>query len=113
MAIYGQNEDQFNTRFMFRVGDQNTAQILSATLGQVETLEVQESLSFGANTIRDGVNLNTLEKKHNLVMPTEIIKLPNLACFVKLAGNCPITKLTFKYHNPLSKNLAFQKKSNS
>jgi type IV conjugative transfer system coupling protein TraD len=116
MAIYGQNEalsllDQFNTRFMFRVGDQNTAQILSATLGQVETLEVQESLSFGANTIRDGVNLNTLEKKHNLVMPTEIMKLPNLSCFVKLAGNCPITKLTFKYHKPFSKTPAFQKKS--
>jgi len=110
--IYGHNEahdllDQFNTRFVFRVGDQETAQITANMLGEQELREAQESLSYGANTMRDGVNINTIERKNLLVMPTEIMNLPNLSCYVKLAGNWPITSVKLKYHERSSKSKNF------
>ncbi len=100
--IYGRNEandllDQFNSRFIFRVGDQETAQIAANILGEQESKQMQESLSYGANTMRDGVNINTIERKNLLVMPTEIMNLPNLSCYAKLAGNWHVTKIKLKH----------------
>ena len=114
-AIYGQSQalnllDQFSSRFIFRVGDIQTAQITSSMLGEVETIETQQSVSFGANTMRDGVNLNTLDKRRNLILPTEIMNLSNLTCFVKLAGNWPITKLTMQHNKTEIKNSILIKK---
>ena len=62
--------DQFNSRFIFRVGDQETAQIAANILGEQESKQMQEFLSYGANTMWDSVNINTLERKNLLVMPT-------------------------------------------
>ena len=62
-------------------------------LGEQEIIETQENLSYDANSMRDGVNMNHLERRKLLVMPSEIMNLPDLTCYVKLAGNFPITKL--------------------
>lgn len=106
MHIYGHNEaldllDQFNTKFIFRVGDPKTASIAASMLGEQETSESRESLSYGANSMRDGVNINTIERRQQLVIPTEVMSLPNLSCYVKLAGNWPVTKLSMKYHKKI------------
>ncbi|WP_231965908.1 type IV secretion system DNA-binding domain-containing protein [Orientia tsutsugamushi] len=50
-------------------------------------------------TMRDGVNMNNVERKKLLVMPSEIMNLPDLTCYVKLAGNFPIIKLTMQLQN--------------
>ena len=102
-TIYQHNEalallDQFNSRFIFRVGDDDTANINSRMLGIRESKENMESLSYGANTIRDGVNINTIERQTPLVLPTEITLLKSLECYVKLAGSWPITKLSMDYN---------------
>ena len=102
--LYGQSGalnllDQFNSRFIFRVSDQEIARITSRMLGEYEMRESQESLSYGANTIRDGVNINTIEKKNQLVLPSEISTLRSLQCYVRLPGSWPITKLSMQYHN--------------
>ncbi|KJV54963.1 type IV secretory system Conjugative DNA transfer family protein [Orientia chuto str. Dubai] len=88
--------DLFNSKFIFRVSDQQTAYKSALTLGEEEIIETQENLSYGSNTMRDGVNIHTIERKKLLVMPSEIMNLPNLTCYVKLAGNFPITKLKMK-----------------
>ena len=115
MHIYGGNEaldllDQFNTKFIFRVGDPKTAQIAAQMLGEQETREDRESLSYGAHAMRDGVNINTIERRQDLVIPTEVMNLPNLTCFAKLAGNWPVTKLTMQYHKVLENNIRFLSK---
>ena len=102
--LYGQSGalnllDQFNSRFIFRVSDQEIARITSKMLGEYEMRERQESLSYGANTIRDGVNINTIEKRNQLVLPSEISTLRSLQCYVRLPGSWPITKLSMQYHN--------------
>lgn len=91
--------DLFNSKFIFRVGDQQTAHRSAMMLGEQEIRRIQESLSYGANTIRDGVNINTIEQKKMQVLPAEIMSLPNLSCFVKLAGHYPISKLKMKWQN--------------
>jgi type IV conjugative transfer system coupling protein TraD len=88
--------DMFNSRFFFKVGDQRTAEYVSKTLGEREILETQETLSYGANSMRDGVNINSVERVRPLVMPTEILNLPTRTCYVKLAENFPITKLNMQ-----------------
>ena len=89
--------DLFNTKYMFRSNDPDTTQWISKTLGEVEAEESSESLSYGANTMRDGVNLNFQKKVSPIVMPSEISNLPNLSCFVKFPGELPITQLKMRY----------------
>lgn len=115
-TIYGHAESQslmnlFNTLFIFRTQDPDTCKYLANLLGEQELMEVQENKSYGANTIRDGVNLNQMRKKDLLVLPTEISLLPNLECYVKLAGNWPIAKLEMSYVNPQKIAAAFEMKS--
>jgi len=111
-SIYGSSEaknllDQFGNRFVFRMSDGETAKMLANTLGEVETVDTNESLSFGAHAMRDGVNINHVEKKSLLVMPTELMALENLSCFVRFAGKWPITKLKMSYQKPIVSQRAF------
>ena len=100
--IYGHAEAQaimnlFNTSFIFRTEDPETCRYLSAKLGEQELQDVQENISYGANTMRDGVNLNAMRRQRALVLPTEISLLPNLTCYVKYPGNWPVAKLKMKF----------------
>ncbi len=111
--IYGQAQSQaimnlFNTSFIFRTEDPETCRYLSSKLGEQELHDVQENISYGANTMRDGVNLNVNQKRHTLVLPTEISLLPNLECFVKYPGTWPITRLQMKLERPKPIVSAFQ-----
>ena len=74
------------------------AKISANLLGEEETREIQESLSYGANTMRDGVNLNIAEKRRALVIPSEIMKLKDVEYFINFLGPYPVSKLKMKYH---------------
>ena len=58
--------------------------------------------------MRDGVALNIHQKRHALVLPTEISLLPNLECYVKYPGTCPITKLKMELETPQQAAAAFK-----
>jgi type IV conjugative transfer system coupling protein TraD len=99
--IYGHSGSQelldlFRTRFFFAVSDNHIAEYASKSLGEVEVNETTENLSYGSNTMRDGVNINSAKKIKRLVLPDEVKNLPERTCFVKLCGNYPITKLKVK-----------------
>lgn len=98
-AIYGAHEakhmmDQFATTFFFQGGDIQTAQLTSQSLGEKEVVHTKESLSYGANTMRDGVNLHHEQTRDPLVLPTEIMGMDPLTCYVKMTGLCAITHIT-------------------
>ena len=114
-TIYGYAESQammnlFNTLFIFRTQEPETCRYLSNLLGEQEIREEQEGLSYSANEYRDGVNIQSVRRKELLVISTEISNLPNLECFIKLAGNYPITKLKMTYQNPPRVNSDMEKK---
>jgi len=101
-ALYGANKaqsllDLFNTKIFFRNTDPNTSQWISRVLGEVETTEHIENLSYGANTIRDGVSLSQQTKTKPLILPTEITALEDLEAFIKLPGDLPVGRLTMTY----------------
>ena len=96
--IYGRSSSQelldlFRTKFFFAVGDNTIAEYASKSLGEIEIDETKESLSYGSNTMRDGVNINSAIRIKRLVLPDEIKNLEPNSCFVKLCGNYPIAKL--------------------
>ncbi|NGX52241.1 MAG: Coupling protein TraD [Candidatus Anoxychlamydiales bacterium] len=70
---------------------------LSKTLGERETSEIQEGISYGANEIRDGVNLSKIIKERPTVSPTNLLSLGDLEVFIKMPGNIPLTKIKLKY----------------
>lgn len=94
--------DLFNTFIFFRSTDPRTTSWISKVLGEKDETEIVENLSYGANTIRDGVSLNQQTHIKPIIIPTEIQNLKDLEAYIKLPGNYPITKLKMLYrHLPL------------
>ena len=67
----------------------------------------KENLSYGANTIRDGVSLNHAKRVKPVVMPAEIATLKNLECFIRLPYQSGLCKLECLYKNIISTQLPF------
>ena len=86
-----------NTRFMFRVPDPDIAQWSARNLGETTIEEVREGISYGTNTIRDGVSIQRVEVQKPVVPPSEIQRLNDLTCYVRLPGSYPITLLHMPY----------------
>ncbi len=113
--IYGPNitkaiVDLCSTKVCFRQTSPELAHRMSKAFGEKETMEIQEGISYGANDIRDGVNLSMLTKDKLAVPPTELFSLDNLEACVKLAGNLPVTKIKFKYRDEQPIAASFLKK---
>jgi type IV secretory pathway TraG/TraD family ATPase VirD4 len=102
-SIYGKDDAETisglaKTRVIFSSPDEDTARWCSNSLGKKEQEDVKKNISYGANEIRDGVSLNTHQTTENLVIPTEIMNLHNLECYIKLPFNFPIAKTKIKVH---------------
>jgi type IV conjugative transfer system coupling protein TraD len=99
---YGQNQaqsvlDLFNTKIFFRNTDPNTTSWISKVLGEAEIKEHVENLSYGANTIRDGVSLSQQTRTKPLVLATEIACLPDLEAYIKLPATVPTGRIRMRH----------------
>ncbi len=97
-SLYGQKEadamlDLFNTKIFFRSSEPATQQWISKTIGDKEEAEPNENISYGANTMRDGVTFGRNLRQKALIMPSEFSQLRDLECYIKLPGDYPCTKL--------------------
>jgi len=96
--LYGQKEadamlDLFNTKIFFRSSEPTTQVWISKILGDKEEAEPNENISYGANSMRDGVSLGRHTRQTPLILPTEFSQLKDLECYVKLPGDYPCTKV--------------------
>ena len=91
--------NQLNTKVIFRFTDPNGCQLAAKMLGECEQIEAKENISYGANTMRDGVNLVNNTNRGFTVMPTEIATLANLECYLRLPEHFPITKHQMTFNN--------------
>jgi type IV secretory pathway TraG/TraD family ATPase VirD4 len=103
--IYGRQAaesmlDLFNTKVFFRCTEPSTQQWISKVLGDKEEIEPQENISYGANSMRDGVSLSHHTRQKPLVMATELSQLRDLEAYIKLPGDYPCTKLQMTYQKP-------------
>ena len=102
-CLYGKTEsssmiDLFNTQLIFRTQHEETARKASNVLGRQEVTKTKESISYGSDNLRDGVSLNETMHNNPIVLPEEIGNLEDLTCFLRLAGNWPITKIKMKWN---------------
>lgn len=94
----------YGTRVYFMCNDADSARQASRDLGQQEIIENNEQISFGANTIRDGVSLSQQRRVVDLVMPEQIMNLKPLNAYLRLSGDYPITqiKVAISSFNPIT-----------
>jgi len=100
-ATYGRQEaaaltGYCSTWIALRANDEPTARHISNNLGQVEQVEANEGMSYGVNDMRDGVNLSRTQVTRPLVLPTEIVNLPNLTGYLRFG--LPVIRFTDRYH---------------
>lgn len=88
--------DQFNTSIYFRTPRSETASWVSKELGESEIEEMHENISYGANTMRDGISLSKHKIRRPAVPYTDIQRLDDLEAFLRVSGNFPIAKIKFK-----------------
>lgn len=82
---------------IYRANEPVTAEWCAKSIGSVENIEPNEALSYGANTMRDGVNLSQPRQVRSLVMPSEIQNLPNRHGYIRLPGDLPIAQFEIPY----------------
>ena len=100
--LYGRNGAETisglcGTRVVLAAPDRDTAQWSADSLGRSEIEEVSEGYSYGANTIRDGVSLTPRRELRALALPSEIMRLENLAGYLKFPGPFPVATIRLKY----------------
>jgi len=100
--IYGDDDAQtiismLQTRLALAVPDFLTAKYVSENLGDQELMEKDENISFGIDSTRDGVTIATRREKRDLVMASEIMGLPPLSGYLRLAGRNEVMKVKFDY----------------
>lgn len=100
--IYGDDDAQtiismLQTRLALAVPDFLTAKYVSENLGDQELMEKDENISFGVDSTRDGVTIATRREKRDLVMASEIMGLPPLSGYLRLAGRNEVMKVKFDY----------------
>jgi type IV conjugative transfer system coupling protein TraD len=96
-----------NTRYMFRQPDPEIAAWSAINFGESIIDEVKEGISYGANTMRDGVSINRVETKKQLVSYSEIMSLASFSAYVRLPGTFPITVVDFALKERRQCNIGF------
>ena len=99
--LYGRNGAETisglcGTRVVLAAPDRDTAQWSADSLGRSEVEEVAENVSYGANTIRDGVSLTPRRELRALALPADVMRLPNLHGFLKFPGPYPVASIRLR-----------------
>ncbi len=89
--------DLLNTRFFFRSPSAEMAALVSKELGQEDIAQSNESYSYGANTIRDGISIGTQRVTRPLVSPAEIMEMADLTAYLRVPAPVPITQLNIPF----------------
>ncbi|MEM7741067.1 MAG: type IV secretion system DNA-binding domain-containing protein, partial [Pseudomonadota bacterium] len=81
------------SKLILAASDADTAKWYADFLGRQERSQSNENVSFGANTIRDGVMVARQDKIEHLVIPEEIMNLRSLEGFLKMPEGFPLAKV--------------------
>ncbi len=98
------------TKLLFRSVDTDVATRTARYLWEQEKQEANESISFGAHQMRDGVSLSNQKHIKPLVTASQIMMLNDLEAYLKFPQSLPVTKVKFDYTNIESQTEAFVQK---
>lgn len=88
-----------NTKVLLKVGEPDEASYLSKSLEQQEVIEFNESLSMGANQVRDGVNMTNQRKMRPVVSASDLQGLPKYQGYVYLPNDLPLCRIKFPHND--------------
>ncbi|NPV76200.1 MAG: type IV secretion system DNA-binding domain-containing protein [Anaerolineae bacterium] len=91
--------DSCATYAFLRSNNAASAEWISKQLGKNDIYEAMESLSYGQERVRDGVNMSVNRNVREVIMPTQIQELPDLNGYLKVGRELPITKFILKFKN--------------
>ncbi|MGM9451935.1 type IV conjugative transfer system coupling protein TraD [Legionella bozemanae] len=86
-----------STRLFLRLPEHTDAEHASRNIGTYEVEEVNESISYGANTMRDGISVSRQIKEKQLVLPTQIQVVNDLQGYLRVKGEFPAAKIKLDY----------------
>ncbi len=86
------------TKIIMGIPEPDTAKYMSGFLGEKEEISTSEGISYGANTMRDGVNIAQKTDKKQTVPYWEIMNLKIGEAYIKFSGVDIITKVQFELH---------------
>ena len=84
-------------KLILSIADFETAQWYANDIGRREVRRMEEGVSFGASEIRDGVNLSARDRNELIVMPEQLMNLPSLEGYVKMAEGFPVARIRHAY----------------
>jgi type IV secretory pathway TraG/TraD family ATPase VirD4 len=85
------------TKLLLRVTDGAAAKLLAELMGQVEIDEKEETLSYGVESARDGVSINSRRALRDIVLTSEVLTLPDMTGYLLTPGNYPIARVEYSY----------------
>lgn len=101
--------NNFNINFFFRLGEPETSRYVSSALGQRQLKRKTQSHNINAKE-SDNEGINEQNTTEDLIMPSELLNLPDLTAFCRVA-NVGITQIVLpKIFYPV-KNKPFQKRT--
>jgi len=81
-----------NTRIFFRDPSFETAQWVSKELGESETEEMKENISYSESAVRSGISITNQRYKQQIISTSEIMHLNDLEAFIRIPGNLSVIK---------------------
>ena len=93
---------QCATKLILRCQDPETAKWMSEQLGRAQIRRVDETVSYGANSQRDGVGMTPREELEPIALPEDVMNQPKLQGFIKVSNArdgtaFPIATIRFNY----------------
>jgi len=86
-----------NTRIFFRDPSFDTAQWASKELGESETEEMKENVSYSESAMRSGISISNQRFQRQIISASEVMHLNDLEAFMRLPECFPVTKVKLKY----------------
>tara|TARA_R110000744_G_scaffold91550_3_gene177614 strand:+ start:42325 stop:44451 length:2127 start_codon:yes stop_codon:yes gene_type:complete len=99
------------TKLILNLADPDTAETAAKYIGREEVQRAQRGVGFGAHQTRDGVNYTVQDKFDHLVLPEQLMRLPNLAGYLVPAGTFPTARVAFNYTRLAERTLGFVERS--
>lgn len=104
-AIYGEHAARTiisgcQTKLLMRVTDGEAAELLCKTIGENDVDEKEENLSYGHNATRDGVTVMSRRNLRKVVLPSQIMRLPDMTGYYVIPGDYPVARVELKFVAP-------------
>lgn len=79
--------NNFNTNFILRLNDPDTADFLSQSIGEREVVKVMASRQMSPKDSGDRKSFSDQDKTEKLILPSEFINQPDFHCVIKVSGH--------------------------